>query len=121
LKWNTTQMLQSTTPRPTLHLAITPQPSVHRRSRLLHNHVRCLVYYIEEFKYYSAPNYYHLRFICITPSMLPTMSPTYVAYTYTWKFWSISLDVLKDCWNTSLIDKSQVHVYFLLKYLSFCW
>jgi hypothetical protein len=35
---------------------------------------------------------------------------TYVAPTCTPKFWSISLDVLKDCWNTRLIDKSQVYV-----------
>jgi hypothetical protein len=33
---NTTLMLQSTTPRPTLHLATTPKPQVlHRRSRLI--------------------------------------------------------------------------------------
>ncbi len=82
LKWNTTQMLQSTTPRPTLHLATTPQPSVHQGSRVLINHVRCLVYYIEEFKYYSAPNYYHLRFICITPSMLPTVTYLCCSYLY---------------------------------------
>ncbi|EFX86279.1 hypothetical protein DAPPUDRAFT_98195 [Daphnia pulex] len=49
-------------------------------------YVRCLVYYIEEFKYYPAPNYYHLKFICITPAILLTVTTTHVAPTYTSKF-----------------------------------
>jgi hypothetical protein len=66
---------------------------LHRRSRLLHN-VRCLVYYIEEFKYYPAPNYYQteVHIYCNSPDYVTT---TYAAPTYTPKFWSISLDVLK--------------------------
>jgi hypothetical protein len=80
---NTTVMLHFTSPRPTLHLATTPQPQVlHRKSRPLHNHIRCLVYHIEEFKYYPAPNYYHLRFICISPAILLTMSPLLMLLLY---------------------------------------
>ena len=82
---------------------------LHRRSRLLHNHVSCLVYYIEEFKYYPAPNYYQteVHIYCNSPDYVTT---THAAPTFTPNFWSISLDLLKDCWNTKLIDKSQVHV-----------
>ncbi len=98
LNWNTTLMLQSTTPRPTLHLATTPQPSVHQRSRLLHNHVRCLVYYTEEFKYYPAPNYYHLMFICFRPAILLTLSSLLMlllpihrsSVVYLWMCWNIA-------------------------------
>jgi hypothetical protein len=91
---NTTLMLQSTTPRPTLHLATTRQPPS---------------YFIEEFKYYPAPNYYQteVHIYCNSPDYVTT---THAAPTFTPKFWSISLDVLKDCWNTKLIDKVQVHV-----------
>jgi hypothetical protein len=42
-----------------------------------HYTTTCLVYHIEEFKYYPAPNYYHLRFICIKPGN----SPDYVTTT----------------------------------------
>jgi hypothetical protein len=70
LKWNTTLMLQSTTPRPTLHLA-TPSYNTAALStpkKLPITQPRTLPG-IEEFKYYPAPNYYHLRFICITPAI----------------------------------------------------
>jgi hypothetical protein len=57
LNRNTTLMLQFTTPRPTLHRS--PQ-ALHRRSRLLHNNVCCLVYYTKAPKYYitKAPEFY---------------------------------------------------------------
>jgi hypothetical protein len=50
-------MLQFTTSRPTLHRS--PQV-LHRRSRLLHNNVCCLVYYTEAPKHYitKAPEFY---------------------------------------------------------------
>jgi hypothetical protein len=50
-------MLQSTTPRPTLHRS---SQVLHRRSRLLHNNVCCLVYCTEAPKYYitKAPEFY---------------------------------------------------------------
>jgi hypothetical protein len=109
LKWNTTLMLQSTTPRPTLHLATTPQPSVHRRSCLLHNHVRCLASRNLSITLLQTTTIWGLY---VLHQQFPVyVSTTYVAYTYTWKFWSIYLDVLKDCWNTRLINKSQVYVY----------
>jgi hypothetical protein len=108
-------MLQSTTPRPTLHLATTPQtPSTTPKKASIHNYVRCLAYYIEEFKYYSSkllPNWgsyvLHQQF---SPPCHHYLRYSEL-YTEVLKFF---FDVLKDCWNTRLIHKSQLHVYFLL-------
>jgi hypothetical protein len=91
-------MLQSTTPRPTLHLA-TPsyntadlkyytEEGVYTQ---LHNYVRCLAYtYIEKFKYYSAPNYYqtevHMYYISSSPHLVTTI---YAAPSCIPKFWNI--------------------------------
>ncbi|EFX83461.1 hypothetical protein DAPPUDRAFT_100643 [Daphnia pulex] len=73
LNRNTTLMLQSTTPGPTLHLATIPQPpSTTTKKASIHNYARCLAYYIEEFKYYPA-NYYqtevHMYYISNAPHL----------------------------------------------------
>jgi hypothetical protein len=75
---DTTLMLQSTTPRLTLHLATTPQTSsTAPKKASIRNCVRCLAYYIEKFKYYSAPNYYqtevHMYYISSSPHHVTTI------------------------------------------------
>jgi hypothetical protein len=121
LNWNTILMLQSTTPRPTLHLATTSQPPsvLHRKSHLLHNHVPCLVYYIKEFKYYPAPNYYQTD---VHTLILPTMSPLLMLLRPIHR----SSDVfLWMCWKIAEIQNwykiTSTCVKFLLKYLSSYW
>jgi hypothetical protein len=141
LNRNTTLMLKSTTPRPTLHLATTPQPPVlHRRSRLLHNYVRCLVYYIDEIKYCPARNYYQLRFIFIAIStiMSPLLRPIHltseVFFCMCWKIAEIQ-DWLKnykcmflfflstfppadDCMMWENISECYVQIIHLAKYIN---
>jgi hypothetical protein len=67
LNQNTTLILQFTTPRPTLLRS--PQV-LHRRSRLLHNNVCCLVYYTEAPKYYitKAPEFYASMYDYVAPA-----------------------------------------------------
>jgi hypothetical protein len=58
LNRNTTLLLQSTTPRPTLHLATTPQPPITTPTKPPFTQLRTLPSLLhEEFKYYPAPNY----------------------------------------------------------------
>ena len=125
-------MLQFTTPRPTLHLATTPQPPSTTPKKPPITQPRTLLYYIEEFKYYPAPSYYQtIRLTCITPAMCwlsPLLTLFWPIHRSSEVFHCLEL-FFSMCWEiaesweiSEILDWYITSLYlFSLKYLPFCW